>query len=186
MIRLARFEEQRRRVSNVTLRHPHNKTKQYETIEQSFLEIRVHLLGDRLRGRDGGRVERGGGEGRGDRPSRGGSDVVAEVSHGPARQYPLLLGRALRLGEGEEGERASRGDRLLPLALQRDERVRPRPGHLGGEGARRVRPVREKYEKEERGGEREEKPEETPDLILGLCKLPAQQLALLVPLRHDG
>merc|ERR1719237_1908128 len=83
--------------------------------------VAVMLLGDRLRGRDGGRVERGGGEGRRDRPGRGGSDVVAEVSHGPARQYPLLLGRTLRLGEGEEGERPSRGDRLLPLALQRDE-----------------------------------------------------------------
>ena len=127
MIRLARFEEQRRRVSNVTLRHPHNKTKQYETIEKSFLEIRVHLLGDRLRGRDGGRVERGGGEGRRDRPGRGGSDVVAEVGHGSDRQYPLLLGRALGLCEGEEGERASGGERVLALALHRDERVWTRP-----------------------------------------------------------
>ena len=51
--------------------------------------------------------------------------MLADVGSGG--QDPLLLGRALGLREGEEGERASGGERVLTLALQRDERVWTRP-----------------------------------------------------------
>ena len=75
--------------------------------------------------------------------------------------------------EKEERERSIGRKSVLALAFQRDERVRSRAGHLGRERPGRVGPEKRKG-LQERRSRVVEKPEEAPDLILGLGELPAQ------------